>query len=214
MNYMIDVKDICEKLELDEKKVSNVFLYGSKIYKTDTEFSDTDYIIIYRQIDYKMEHHNIHPDVQATLYNIPGFQLALDAQDLTAIECFFLNNTQKIEKVKFNYTLNLQKLRESISGKVSNSFVKCKKKLYDSETYIGQKSLFHCFRMIYFGSQIAKYGKIVDYTGINYKIDKYGSLRNLWNEISNIEDWKELKDKYQKELNTDLSEFRLLAPKI
>ena len=55
---MIDVKDICEKLELDKKKLSNIYLYGSKIYKTDTEFSDTDYIIIYRQIDYKMEHHN------------------------------------------------------------------------------------------------------------------------------------------------------------
>lgn len=211
---MIDIKDICDKLELDIKKVSNVYKYGSHVYSTDTEYSDTDYIIIYRQIDYQMQYHDRNPDVQATLYNIPGFQLALDAQELTAIECFFLIENDKIEKVKFNYTLNLQKLREKISANVSNSWVKAKKKIYDGDTYIGQKSLFHCFRMIYFGTQIAQYGKIIDYTGVNFKIEKYGSLRNLWNEISNIDDWKILKDKYQKELNKDLTEFRILAPKI
>jgi hypothetical protein len=212
-NYMINITDITNKLQIDEKKVSNIYLYGSVVYQTNTEFSDTDYIIIYRQIDYKMEYHDRHPDIQATLYNISGFQLALDNQELSAIECYFLDSLLKIEKVKFNYIVDLQKLRESISKNVSNSWIKAKKKIYDGDIYIGQKSLFHCFRMIYFGKQLAQYNKILDYTGINYD-ENYKSLKELWTEISEIEDWKTLKDKYQSILNNKLSEFRLFAPKI
>ena len=63
------------------------------------------------------------------------------------------------------------------------------------------------------GKQIAQCGKIVNYTGIHYDED-YKTLRELWDEISGIDDWKILKDKYQPILNTKMSEFRILAPKV
>ena len=74
---MLNITNIADCLQIDEKKISCIYKYGSVVYQTNGVFSDTDYIIVYRQIDYKMEYHDKHPDIQATLYNIPGFQLAL-----------------------------------------------------------------------------------------------------------------------------------------
>lgn len=210
---MIDIYDIAEKLDLEFEKIINIYKYGSHIYDTNNKFSDNDYIIVYRQISYKFELHDKHPDIQATLYNIQGFQQDLDKMNLTCLECIFLNDNDKIEKHQFTYNKNLQLLRESVSSKVSNSFVICKKKLRDLDVYVGQKYLFHCLRMVYFGKQVAFYNKIVDYKGVDFD-PRYKDFRELLNEIVSEDDWLVLKERYQKMLNNHLSDFRLLAGKV
>ena len=38
--------EICEKLNIDYLKILNIYKYGSKVYGTDDEYSDSDYIIV------------------------------------------------------------------------------------------------------------------------------------------------------------------------
>ena len=106
----------------------------------------------------------------------------------------------------------MNKLRESISAIVSNSFIKCKKKLIDDEIYLAQKSLFHCFRITYYGIQLAKGKKIHDYTG-NLFSNNYISFKKFFEEIQQYSDWNDIKNKYNKMLNEYLIEFRKNAPK-
>jgi hypothetical protein len=107
-----------------------------------------------------------------------------------------------LEKHKFHFKLNNSLLRNEISAKSSNSWVKASKKLTveKNSEYIGKKSLWHSLRIVIFGIQIATKGKIVDYTAANY----------LYNEIINSgnDDWSYYKDKYQSVFNGLCTEFR------
>ncbi len=81
-----------------------------------------------------------------------------------------------------------------------------KKKLTVEKDYdlnLGRKSLFHSFRIIDYGIQIATHNKIVDYSSCNA----------LFEEIMNCYTWNEMFDTYKQRYNTLCSEFRIVAPK-
>lgn len=105
------------------------------------------------------------------------------------------------------FILDKAALRVEVSSKTSNSWVKCKKKLEAENDYVtGIKSLFHSFRMPIFGIQIAKYGKIVDYSEAN----------SMWFEdfkpmLSERPSWNTIKDIYQQRHNQLMTEFRKVA---
>ena len=101
------------------------------------------------------------------------------------------------------FELDSEKLRRAISSVASNSYVKCKKKIRDGEVYIGKKSLFHSIRILMFGIQIAKHGKIVNYEEAN----------NYHKAIFEMgDDWSELDKKFKPIYNSLKSEFKRLAP--
>ena len=70
---------------------------------------------------------------------------------------------------------------------------------------VAKKNLFHVLKILLFGKQIAKYGKIIDYKEAN----------NYFYDIMNIEsnDWLVFKNKYQPIANELKTEFRKYAPK-
>jgi len=181
------------------------YMYGSVVYGTNGEKSDTDYIIVDSD-QIIPERKEQTPSKDFTIYSEEKFKQMLDEHDIAALECMFL--PEKLVSVnKFTMPeISLPKLRASISRTASNSFVKCKKKLIvEHDYYIGKKSLWHSLRILMFGIQIAKHGKIVDYSEAN----------SLWSEIvlCDKNDWNYYKDKY-KQLHNQLStEFRKLAPK-
>jgi len=133
----------------------------------------------------------------------------LDEHEISALECLFLPPSPPfvmLNKLNYEFKLDLPKLRKAISHKSSNSFVKCKKKLeVEHDYYIGKKSLWHSLRMLMFGTQIAKFGEIVNYCEAN----------KFWKEIvmSERNDWLYFKEKYQPIFNELSTEFRKVAPK-
>jgi len=184
------------------KYINIVFPYGSRVYGTNSETSDYDYIIV-SSIGYDPPKPNI------TYYSKKEFQDKINEHEISALECIFLPGEyyQEISK-QFTFELDLPKLRSSISSKASNSWVKAKKKFTiekDKDIYIGKKSLFHSLRIIDFGIQIARYKKIVDYSCTN----------DIWFEIRDnpSEDYNDYKTKYQPIYNSKMTEFRKLAPK-
>lgn len=193
--------------------------YGSRVYGTHSENSDFDFILIFEddfaknlddQYLYYKERY-LSPgqflEENYSIYSRSKFQSMLDEHHISALECFFLPEPD-LSFVKFNFKLNLDKLRKSISEKVSHSWVKAKKKFEiesDRNIYVGKKSLFHSFRIIDFGMQIGKNGKI----------DDYQSCVGLWNEIKNnpSQNWKDYEILYKESHNKWMSEFRKFALK-
>lgn len=189
-----------------------LYPYGSRVYGTASETSDFDYIAV---VDHEVESatnlDSPHLNANVTIYSARLFQLKLDEHEISILECFFLPEHLILKKtIDFSFTLSLQKLRTAISSKGPNSWVKTKKKFTvdkDYAPYIGIKSLFHCFRIMDFGKQIAAHGTIKD----------YGSSNVIWQELSTKrpEDWTwpELETVYKDRYNKTCTEFRLLAPK-
>lgn len=147
-----------------KEKILYVFPFGSKVYGTDTEKSDDDFIIVVEGNEEKEygiheEKRNIH------VYTDTSFRKRIKEHDIAALESIFSNETQ------FVFHLDLETLRKSISAVVSNSFSKCRKKLSPGENYDpygAKKSLFHSLRILDFGIQIATYGRIVDFKKMNH----------------------------------------------
>jgi hypothetical protein len=130
-----------------------------------------------------------------------------------ALECYLLpeQHILKPASVKWAFELDLVKLRHSLSGKASQSFVKAKKKFIspyewaDQERERGKKSLFHSFRILNFGLQIAQHGRIVNYAAANHIFEE------IFSEPSN--DWEVYQERWKPEFNMLNTEFRKVAPK-
>lgn len=194
-------------IDIASSNILNVYQYGSRVYECHNEQSDFDYIAI---ADTDKDIEEISGEDDYTIYSLNMFKQKLLEHEISILECMYLPQ-DKIVKQLLNIgmpIINLSKLRHSISSKVSNSFVKCKKKLTvekDFNPYTGKKSLFHSLRIIMFGIQLAKYGEITDYTVAN----KY------WDDIVNnpCNDWDFYKQTYKPIYNNLMTEFRKVAPK-
>lgn len=187
------------RTQIDEDIVK-VYKYGSLVYGCTNSKSDLDYIVIVSSENPKLYYSVNEEDANYTICSEQRFIERIKEHHISALECIFQNPTKDTYIKHFN--LNLETLRREISAVTSNSFVKCKKKLAISEDYIGKKSMFHSLRILMFGIQIAKFGKIVD----------YGEANSLLPVIMNMNTWEEIKEYCQPIYNKYKSEFKKLAP--
>lgn len=178
-------------------------MFGSQIYSTSNKDSDFDVIMVannsVESTELRRGLYNIH------IYTPDKFKADLDWCRINNLECIFAPDFAKLkETIKYDFKLNIPKLRHAISHISSNSWVKAKKKLADGEYNTGVKSLFHSIRIPMFGIQIAKYGRINDFECANF----------IWNKIKSKRwTWKELDDEFRELRNETLTEFRKYASK-
>lgn len=215
-----NLKDLTENDERFTKLMQNVvtmFLYGSTVYGTLTDCSDTDIVVIVNdEIDLSeftngiWEYHVDNNDYQ--FINESRFIEMVKAHHIIALEMFSLPQScilkGDVNKYKQYFTLDKWKMRQVISGIASNAYAKAHKKMTvekDYDLYRGQKSLFHSVRVMIFGIQIAKYGKIVDYTEAN----KYWEMIKSLGECG----WDKYKELFKPIINSIRSEFVALCPK-
>lgn len=152
-------------------------------------------------------------DIDYQYINESTFIEMMKNHHIIAIESLWLS--EDLYHGKFDYakyfTLDNWKLRQVISGIVNNSWAKCHKKLTvekDYDFYRAIKSLFHCLRLYTFGIQIARDGKITDYSAANHYWE------DLWDkDIVPSHKWEDYKAMYQPQLNALRSEFVKYCPK-
>lgn len=220
MNFVVTKELILSEFKLNDFDVLSIIPYGSRVYGTATEKSDYDFVVVVKgsQDDSDQLNSLNHP-LTINVYSEISFKDRINKHRISTLECLFLSSDKLLkETIKFSFKLDKSRLRESISEKASKDFNQCKKRLSDAQgwnpvtnqpyvrkVYEAKKSLFHCFRIIDFGSQIAKTEKIYDYSSCN----------QLWQEILNnpSEDWEDYKNKYQGMYNFQMTEFRKAAPK-
>lgn len=181
--------------------IVNEYIFGSKLYGTSDQYSDTDVIYVVDDDinNYKELEH---------VFSIQEFQTKLDNMDIAVLECFF--SPDKFKSVKHNFTFNYNEdlLRKSISTISSNSWVKGKKKLIvynDYDLRAGLKSVFHSIRILDFGIQIATNKKITRFDTYNYVLK---DLFKLSNDYHYEELWNMIETKYKRLYNELKSQFK------
>lgn len=206
----MNLEEILKRANLNNDNAVSCFAYGSRVYGNFRKDSDHDFIIVVKNKTEEQFSDNL---ININFFSVEEHQNRLNEHEISALECYFLPSefVLKNEKI-YNFKLDLQKLRHAFSAKSSNSFVKSKKKLTvelergveKNPEDVGKKSLFHAFRIIDFGIQIAIHGEIKDYSSCN----------ELFKEIMySYSDWNNLFENYKQKYNNICTDFRKLAPK-
>ena len=189
---------------INDPKVLNIYQWGSRVYGCFTDKSDYDYNIIVSD-DYENFINNIEVgDIHMNFYKLSTWLDMIKLNRIEVLECLFADEQFILkESMKFDLVINQVELRKSISQICSNAYDKARKKLIitkDFVPYTAKKSLWHCIRILLFGIQCARDGKITDYSEAN----KY------YNEIVRNEsnDWFYYKANWHVFCNNLRSEFR------
>ncbi len=204
--HLTDILAVCKG-----KGLSYVFPYGSRVYGTFEATSDHDYIgIVQSHVDATEEPLKVSDGVEISLYSMSQFSEMVWNHHITALECIWLESLIPSSQIQFN--LNPVLLRESISEKISHSWVKGKKKLTvgsvsprEDDRRSGLKSIFHSFRICDYGIQIMEHGKIIDYSSMNHYWDRLKNFDGTWNDLSH---------EFKPEFNALKTKFKLICPKI
>lgn len=206
--------------------IISVYLYGSMVYGTANAGSDYDFIAIVKdKHDLRLNNEvvkiakeclgiemkkSIQADVHA--YTEEEFLTALNGMEISFLECVNGKsaNFEKTLVYGKEYPMpkiNLALLRESLSRKASNSWVKSKKKLQplspDYSPKIGKKSAWHALRIIMYGIQLATVGKIENIVCAN----------GIYQSIMQCGEWADIDMQFRQTFNSLSSEFRKVAPK-
>ena len=199
-------EELLKRTNLTGDQVTNAYMYGSRVYGTFTSESDWDFIIILKATALASDQFSDNL-INVNFFTFKSYEKRIHDCEISALECHFLDKKFVLkESHRPAFKLNKMLLRKSISAKSSNSWVKANKKLTVEKDYsdkVGKKSLWHSIRIVDFGIQIAKDGKISDYASCNY----------FYNEVIRCYDWTELYEKYKQIYNNILTEFRKYAPK-
>ena len=205
--------------------IISVYLYGSTIYGTANPKSDFDLIVVVDRKDdvtiesraialgreyFKLSFHKF----DVNIYTEEEFLRGLAGMEISFLEC--TNNVRCYSDSDFGTLffgklhdmpkIHLPTLRDSISRKASNSWVKAKKKLTVQEDFaplIGKKSAWHAIRIIDFGIQLATTGRINDVTSKTLEFF----------DVMDCETWEEIDSKFRNMYNSLSTEFRKVAPK-
>jgi len=219
--YNDNCEEHCVRIHMANESLL-MFEHGSTVYGTNNEKSDVDIVVVVpdKYSDFLDKYPNsiyqFNPE-----QSFKDFEFLTESTyikliknlDIMAIESLFLPSKNIIQGnpskyIEYLYGTDLWKIRQSFSGKASNSWAKAHKKMTvekDFDMYCGQKSLFHSLRILDFGCQLCEFNKIVDYSSAN----KY------FNEIMEMNgaDWEEYKAKFKPIYNSLRSRLAELAPK-
>ena len=166
---------ICEELNIDYSKILNIYPYGSRVYLCDDEFSDSDYIIVYKASilpsgafrDNAIS--SVDFSTQAVCFSRGGFIDAINNYDMSALECIFLPEDKIIQK-KMNFGItkyNQKDLAKKVITKASSSWHFSILAYNDENIESSQKNIYHALRILNFGIQIKENKKIIDYSSMN-----------------------------------------------
>jgi len=194
-------EEICERAGKHPKMVHGCYIFGSQVYGTADNHSDWDIMLIVNSSVPELEHndgrfniHTVTPD---------KFKEWCDVNHIKAIECLYAPSWAQLKPFDYEFKFKEDSFRHNISHTVSNSWVKCKKKLMQGDYYIGIKSLFHSLRIAEFGIQFGKTCEI-----------EFHSMNWLWKELMSKEwNWLELEERWKPTRNELMTEFRKICEK-
>jgi hypothetical protein len=108
---------------------------------------------------------------------------------MVPLECLYAPEDAKVQEKKPLYlNIDPMKLKKYVLMQSNSSWMKAKFKLNENDILRGIKSVFHSLRILDFGIQILKKGRIYDFSHANH----------FWDEISGSDEieWKYFHKKY------------------
>lgn len=188
-----------------------VFPYGSAVYENKVP-DDYDFIIVSDQ-SFQKQIVIDGFDCEISSYTKEEFLQKLEEHDIAILECLFINHEFSVNDISEtkDFKIQLSKLREGVSQKSSNSYVKAKKKIIlveDFDEKVSLKSLWHSLRIADYGRQLSVDGFIHNRQSVNHY---YSEISDDYKVFEN--DWTKIHSKYKPIHNAIMSEFRANCPK-
>lgn len=158
---------LCHILRVPAQEVRAAYRVGSRVYGTAGPTSDEDFVVVLSKPGQKQDL-AFAEAVNIVVHGVATFQTALDDQSVFALECHFAPVDQVIlnPRPPFKYTLDRKKLSISATERSNADWQKAKKK-FPEEPEASRKKAFHALRVPAFALQIAKAGKLTDFTCAN-----------------------------------------------
>ena len=203
----MEAQFILDKLKITEE-VLNIYPYGSRVYGTNSEQSDYDYIIVTKGSMLKsgaFKQNAISSDdrmIQGVLYSRGGFMDAINNYEIGALECLSLDPSQVVQS-KWSFKIgrwNDKELVDHIIQKASASFhiADLQAKEYEQRD-LAKKGIYHALRILIFGKQLKVNKKITDFTAANYLKDEFSKIKD---EDFDTRDYIKVRDKLMEELRS------------
>jgi hypothetical protein len=147
--------------------VRAAYRIGSRVYGTAGPTSDEDFVVVLSKAGQKQDL-AFGEGINIVIHGVTTFQTALDDQSVFALECHFAPSEQVLvtPRPAFKYTLDRKKLSISATEKSNADWQKGKKKFLE-EPGPSRKKIFHSLRVPAFALQVAKTGKLTDFTAAN-----------------------------------------------
>lgn len=172
---MHTAEHICNELNINLSDILNIYPYGSMIYGTNNDDSDSDYVIVYKSAllpSGSFKDNAISSkdwSIQGVCYSRGGFIDAINNYQINALECIFLPEEQIVMK-KMNFQmakLNLRDLSKKIISTASSSWHFALMSYKDGLIDAAKKNVYHAIRILDFGIQIKEKGRISNYSSMN-----------------------------------------------
>ncbi len=192
------VEEIAKSVNLDPSDILNVYRYGSRVYGTDDECSDDDYIFVHKGFSIKNSYNDnlsfrqnaISSDdgqIQVIRYSRSGFLDAIDNYEISALECLFLPeeniiketlefSIRNFEKTSVDY--EVRRMCKKIITKASGSWFLGNRDIENSRFERSEKAFFHALRILMYGVQLKEHRRIIDYSEANY----------IWNQMLELKE--------------------------
>ena len=168
---MLSSEKILQELNIEEEVIA-IFPYGSRVYGTNTEGSDHDFVIVGKGATLSNGAFknnaisNSDRSIQGVLYSRGGFIDAINNYDIAAIECL------SVEPILMKWPFKIQKWDEKqmvkkIIQKASASWYSADNAAKNGQTKQAKKGIFHALRILNFALQLKFYKKITDFSVCN-----------------------------------------------
>ena len=168
-------EEICNELHLDINDILNIYPYGSRVYLSNDEYSDYDYIIVYKKSllpsgsfkDNAIS--SVDKEIQGSCYSKGGFLDAINNYQMPVLECLFLTEDMIVKKTfdfkisKFEEKEFIKKVISLASSSWHNAILSYKD---DNFEYVS-KNIYHALRILDFGIQIKEIGIISNFSSMN-----------------------------------------------
>lgn len=140
---------------------------GSRVYGTAGPGSDHDYLVVLVNPGQKQDL-LFGKDVNVVVHGVRTFQAALEEGGVFAFEAVFAPVEHRLKEARppFTYRLDRIRLAASAAARSKSDFDKARK-CFEEEPGPSKKKLFHALRVPMFALQLARTGKITDFTEAN-----------------------------------------------
>lgn len=164
---MISIDELTSILKVKVQDVRLACRMGSRVYGTAGPTSDEDFLVVLSKAGQKQDL-AFAPGINIIVHGEGTFQQALDDQSVFALEGHFVPREHCLVAAKpaFKYALDRKKLALSATEKSLADWQKGRQKFLE-EPGPSRKKIFHSLRIPAFALQIAKNGKLTDFSVAN-----------------------------------------------
>lgn len=159
-----DYAAVLALLRRDDAAVRACVRVGSRVYGTATPASDHDFLVVLHD---RAARQDLlwGPGINVVVHGAGSYAAALESQSIFALEGYFARaaDTLKAAAPPFAYVRDRKRLRAAASERADSDWRKATK-LFPDDPAAGRKRAGHALRVLAFAAQIARSGRIEDFT--------------------------------------------------